>query len=179
MDEKTARQREERERWNVVEDAGRGWRRVVASPRPVEILELQPIRTLIDAGYIVVTVGGGGIPVVRNEAGRLIGADAVIDKDLASSLLAREIGASTLLISTAVEQAYLDFGRPEQRAIDTMSVAEAKRCISEGHFKPGSMKPKIEAMIEFVEAGGSEAILTDPPNLLRAVQGETGTRLVP
>jgi carbamate kinase len=179
MDEKTARQREERERWNVVEDAGRGWRRVVASPRPVEILELEPIRTLIDSGTIVITAGGGGIPVVRNEQGRLIGADAVIDKDLASSLLARKIKADTLLISTAVEQAFIHFGKPEQRPVATMTVADAKRYLEEGHFKPGSMKPKVEAMLEFVEAGGKEAILTDPANLLRAVQGETGTRLVP
>jgi len=179
MDETTAKQREERERWHVVEDAGRGWRRVVSSPRPIEILELDAIRKLIDTGFVVVTVGGGGIPVVLTEEGKLVGADAVIDKDLASSLLARLINADTLLISTAVEQAFLNFGKPDQQAIDTMTVAQAKQYLAEGHFKPGSMKPKVEAMLEFVEAGGKEALLTDPKNLMRAVAGETGTRLVP
>jgi len=179
MDEKTARQREEREKWHVVEDAGRGWRRVVASPHPAKIVELEAIRSLIGADFVVVSVGGGGIPVMKNEQGRLVGADAVIDKDLASSLLAREIKATTLLISTAVEQAFLNFGNPEQRQIDTMTAAEARQFLAEGHFKPGSMKPKIEAMLAFVEAGGQEAILTDPKNLTRAAEGETGTRIVP
>jgi len=179
MDEATAKQREERESWHVVEDAGRGWRRVVSSPRPKSILELAAIRRLVEDGFVVVCVGGGGIPVVEREDGTLRGADAVIDKDLASSLLARNLSADTLLISTAVEKAFLNFGKPDQRAIDTMTAAEAKKYLAEGHFKPGSMKPKIEAMLEFVEAGGKEAILTDPKNLMRAVAGETGTRIVP
>jgi len=179
MDEALARQREEREKWHVVEDAGRGWRRVVASPRPMEILELAAIQSLVQAGFVVVCVGGGGIPVVRTAEGRLVGADAVIDKDLASSLLARQVKADVLLISTAVEKAFLDFGKPTQKTIDTMTAEQARTYLAQGHFKPGSMKPKIEAMLEFVEAGGGEAILTDPKNLGRAVAGETGTRLVP
>lgn len=178
MDEATAKKREEREQWHVVEDAGRGWRRVVASPRPAKILELEAIRKLVEEGFVVVSVGGGGIPVVLDEQGVLRGADAVIDKDLASSLLARELGADTLLISTAVEQAYLNFGKPDQQALSTITREEARRYLAEGHFKPGSMKPKIEAMLEFLDAGGKEAILTDPKNLLRAVAGETGTRIV-
>jgi carbamate kinase len=179
MDQQIAEQRRDAEGWNVVEDAGRGFRRVVASPRPVQIIELEAIRTLVDDGFVVVCVGGGGIPVVENPRGELVGAEAVIDKDLATSMLARELGADLLLISTAVEQAYLDFGKPAQRAIDTMTVAEARGYIAEGHFKPGSMLPKVEAMLEFIEAGGAAALITDPKHIMQAVAGETGTRIVP
>ena len=179
MDQATATKRREQDGWTVVEDAGRGIRRVVASPVPKEILELGAIRQLSEHGFMVVAVGGGGIPVMKTPDGSLIGAEAVIDKDLATSLLARELGADMLIISTAVEQVCLNFGKPDQRALDRMTVAEAKRYIDEGHFAPGSMLPKIQAVVEFLEAGGKLAIITDPANLARAVAGETGTRLVP
>jgi carbamate kinase len=164
--------------WAVVEDAGRGWRRVVASPRPKEIVELGAIRSLVDAGFVAVAAGGGGIAVVENEAGELTGAAAVIDKDHASSLLARELGADLFVVSTAVEKVCLDFGTPKQREIDSMTLAEAKRYASEGHFKPGSMLPKIEAIIAFLEGGGREAIITDPAHVGLALAGKGGTRVL-
>lgn len=179
MDQALAEQRHEQEGWHIVEDAGRGFRRVVASPRPVEIIEFEAIQRLINEDFVVVAVGGGGIPVVRQADGRLTGAEAVIDKDLASSLLAAKLDADLLLISTAVEKVCLNFGQPDERAIDQMTVAEAKRYIEEGHFAPGSMLPKIKAIVEFIEAGGQMALVTDPSNLTRAVAGQTGTRIVP
>ncbi|MFH1810830.1 MAG: carbamate kinase [Pseudomonadota bacterium] len=179
MDAATAEKRRTQEGWNVVEDAGRGYRRVVASPRPVEIMELDAIRTLIEAGFVVVAVGGGGIPVTLDRQSHLHGVDAVIDKDFATGLLAQQLGADLLVISTAVEQVFVNFGTPQQRAVDRMTLAEARQYITEGHFKPGSMLPKIQAMIEFVEASGKQALLTDPPNLERAMAGETGTWIVP
>ena len=179
MEEAEARERAAKENWVVVEDAGRGWRRVVASPLPKEIIELNAVRQLLDAGIITITVGGGGIPVVRKENGDLEGVAAVIDKDYASALLASSIGADLFLISTAVEKVYLNFNQPSQRAIDTMTVAEAKRYMEEGHFAKGSMLPKIQAIIWFLESGGKEALITDPENIARALRGETGTRLVP
>jgi carbamate kinase len=166
------------EGWPIVEDAGRGWRRVVASPQPVEIIEEDAIRAAVHEGWIVVACGGGGIPVVRNERGDLEGVAAVIDKDLASSLLARNINANLFVISTAVEQVALNFGQPNETWLDRMTVAEAHRYMDEGHFAPGSMKPKIAACIEFLEAGGEEALITNPENLARALRGETGTRIV-
>ncbi|HEC33694.1 MAG TPA: carbamate kinase, partial [Chloroflexi bacterium] len=153
MEEDEARERARKEGWTVVEDAGRGWRRVVPSPLPQEIVELDAVRELLDAGIVTITVGGGGIPVVRNEDGSLRGVAAVIDKDYASSLLARSIGADLFLISTAVEQVYLNFGKPDQKAIDVMTVAEAKKYMEEGQFAKGSMLPKIQAIIWFLEAG--------------------------
>ena len=179
MEEDEAKERAEKEGWAVVDDAGRGWRRVVPSPLPQEIVELEAVRELLDAGIITITVGGGGIPVIRNEEGNLQGVAAVIDKDYASSLLARSIGADLFLISTAVEQVYLNFNKPDQRAIDVMTVAEAKRYMEEGHFAKGSMLPKTQAIIRFLETGGKEAIITDPENIARALRGETGTRIVP
>ncbi len=178
MDEATARRRQQ-EGWHVIEDAGRGWRRVVASPRPLEILEQDVIQTMVDADIIVIAVGGGGIPVIRNEQGDLQGIAAVIDKDLASSLLARNIKADLFLISTAVEKVALNFGQPNQVWLDHMTVAEAKAYMAEGHFKKGSMLPKIQAIIEYLENGGKEAIITNPENIERALAGETGTRIVP
>jgi carbamate kinase len=163
--------------WAVVEDAGRGWRRVVPSPFPREIVELEAIRTLLQAGFVVIGVGGGGIPVVRDEEGNLRGREAVIDKDHASSLLASGIEADHFLISTAVEQVYLNYGQPDQKPLHHMSAAEAKRYLGEGHFPPGSMGPKIEAVIRFLERGGKEALVTSPQNLARALKGETGTRI--
>lgn len=179
MEEDEAKERAEKEGWAVVEDAGRGWRRVVPSPLPQEIVELGAVRQLLNAGITTVTVGGGGIPVIRNAEGDLQGVAAVIDKDFASSLLARSIGADLFLISTAVEQVYLNFNEPDQEAIDTMTVAEAKRYIEEGHFAKGSMLPKIEAITWFLEEGGKEALITNPENIARALRGETGTRIVP
>jgi len=165
--------------WDLVEDAGRGFRRVVASPKPKVILELEAIKSLLDAGFVVVAGGGGGIPVVEDAEGRLTGAAAVIDKDLASSLMAQQLGAELLIISTAVEQVCLDFGKPTQRALAKMTLAEARQYITEGHFKPGSMLPKIQAVVAFIEGGGKEALITDPAHLAQALRGETGTRIVP
>ncbi len=178
MDEEDAEQRREREGWDVVEDAGRGWRRVVASPTPIRIVEEKSIAELIEAGFVVITVGGGGIPVVRNGTGNLSGVAAVIDKDLASALLANVIGAEMLIISTAVERVALNFGKPNQTWIDQMTVAQAKAYLAEGvHFAEGSMGPKIQAVINYLEGGGKEAIITDPENIVNALDGKTGTRI--
>lgn len=180
MDEKTAAQRRERDGWEVVEDAGRGWRRVVASPEPRRIVELEAIKDLLEAGMAVICVGGGGIPVVSDERGRLRGVAAVIDKDRASALLAVDLEADLLLISTAVEKVALAWGTPEQRWVDRLTLAEAKQYLAEGtHFAKGSMAPKIEAAIRYLEGGGKEVLITNPENLERAVAGETGTRIVP
>jgi len=179
MEEEEALHRRDSEGWEVMEDAGRGWRRVVPSPLPVRVIERDAVKDLLDAGFIVITVGGGGIPIVEDEQGNLQGVAAVIDKDYASSLLANSIGADLLLISTAVERVALNFGQPDQRWIERMTVAEAKQYMAEGHFAPGSMKPKIQACIWFLERGGQEALITNPENLERALAGETGTRIVP
>ena len=165
--------------WTVVEDAGRGNRVVVASPLPKRIVELPAVRALADAGFVVITVGGGGIPVVADKEGFLYGVPAVIDKDFASSLLATELGADLFVIATAVEKVALDFGRPEQRWVDRMTVSEAKRYLAEGtHFAAGSMAPKIEACIWFLEKGGREAVITDTEHLRAAVRGDAGTHIV-
>jgi len=179
MEEAEATQKRDELGWDVVEDAGRGWRRVVASPIPVEIMELEAIKALIGAGTITITVGGGGIPVITSDGG-VIGTAAVIDKDFASSFLATEIDADLLLISTAVEKVALNFGKPDQIDVDQMTVAEAKKYLDEGtHFAKGSMEPKIKAIVRFLEQGGKEAIVTNPENISRALRGETGTRIVP
>jgi carbamate kinase len=179
MDEDEAFRRRDDEGWDIKEDAGRGWRRVVASPQPVKIIELDVIKGLLDAGVATIAVGGGGIPVIRNSEGRLEGIAAVIDKDLASALLANQVDADLLLISTAVEKVALDFGKPEQRWIDRMTLAEVKGYLDEGtHFAEGSMAPKMRAVVQFLEAGGKEALITNPTNLERAMAGETGTRIV-
>jgi len=177
MGEVEAMHRAEGEGWNVIEDAGRGWRRVVPSPLPQRVIERDAVKELLDAGFVVITVGGGGIPVVEGKDGNLVGTAAVIDKDYASSLLAQSIGADLFLIPTAVEKVSLNFGRPNQVDLDQMTVAEAKRYMAEGHFAPGSMLPKIQAVISFLEAGGKEAIITNPENIERALAGETGTRI--
>ncbi len=180
MDEGEAKRRERELSWNVVEDAGRGWRRVIASPLPKEVVELESVEHLIEAGVIVVTVGGGGIPVIDVGNGELRGIAAVIDKDFASSLLAQLIHADLLLISTAVEKVALNFGKPEQKWIDRMTLSEAKQYLSEGtHFAKGSMAPKIQAIVWYLEAGGKQAIITNPENIGRALRGETGTLIVP
>jgi carbamate kinase len=167
------------DKWEVVEDSGRGWRRVVASPVPKAVLEIGAVKSLLDAGFVVVAAGGGGIAVVEDSSGAVAGASAVIDKDLASSLLARQLGADILVISTAVEKVCLDYGKPTQRSLDSMSLADAKRYMAEGHFKPGSMLPKIQAVVEFLEGGGKVAIITDPDHLGAALNGRGGTRVEP
>jgi carbamate kinase len=164
--------------WQVLEDAGRGFRRVVPSPIPREIIEVDVIRLLVEAGYILIAAGGGGIPVIRNEQGNLEGVEAVIDKDLGSSLLAKNLGADTFIISTAVDAVYLNFGKKNQKSINRVTLSEIKQYLAKGHFKPGSMMPKIEAIIEFLEGGGKKAIITSPESLLRAVKGEAGTTIV-
>ncbi len=179
MEESTASKRADNEGWVVVEDAGRGWRRVVPSPQPVKIIQRDAIDSLLATDFVVIAVGGGGIPVVQDEAGNLYGVEAVIDKDFASALLASQIGADLFLISTAVPQIALNYGQPEQQWIDTMTLAEAKAYMEQGHFAKGSMEPKVQAIINYLEAGGKEALVTDPENIERALAGETGTRIVP
>lgn len=179
MDEATARERAARGGWSVGQDAGRGFRRLVASPEPLAIVELDAIRTLAAAGYVVIAVGGGGIPVVRTREGDLRGVEAVIDKDLASSLLARELRADALVISTGVRRVCLRWGHPDQRELERLSLADARRFLGEGHFGAGSMAPKIEAAIRYLEAGGRRAVISCPEELERALAGEAGTTLLP
>ena len=168
----------EAEGWTVVEDAGRGYRRVVASPIPMKIVELESIEALVKANIIPVCVGGGGIPVVKNEDGQLQGVNAVIDKDRGTSLLAIGLKADLFVISTAVERVAINFNKPEQKWLDKMTLAEAKQYMAEGHFAAGSMLPKIEAIVAYLEAGGTEALVTNPENIARALRGESGTRIV-
>jgi len=163
--------------WEVVEDAGRGYRRVVPSPIPKKIIELDVIKLLVQSGYVVIAAGGGGVPVILNEQGEIEGVEAVIDKDLGSSILASGLGADTLIISTAIDAVYLNFGQKDQRPLSRVFLPEIKRYLEEGHFKPGSMKPKIEAIIQFLENGGEKAIITSPENLLRAFKGKAGTTI--
>ncbi len=177
--EAEAKERIAKDKWDMVEDAGRGWRRVVASPLPIEIIEEDAIKTLAERGFMVVAVGGGGIPVVKDDAGILHGTAAVIDKDFASALLASNIGADVFVISTAVEKACLNFGKPDQKTLDKVTVAELEKYCAEGHFKPGSMLPKCEAIIKFLKNGGKHAIITNPENLARAVKGKAGTHVYP
>ncbi|MCJ7432239.1 MAG: carbamate kinase [Anaerolineales bacterium] len=180
MDEAEAKRREKEMGWSVVEDAGRGWRRVVASPLPKEVVEIEAVEALIKAGTIVITVGGGGIPVIDVSDHEYQGVAAVIDKDFASSLLARLIKADLFLISTAVEKIAINFGKPEQKWLDKLTLAEAKKYLAEGvHFAKGSMAPKIEAVIWYLENGGKQALITNPENIGRALKGETGTLIVP
>jgi carbamate kinase len=162
--------------WNVVEDSNRGYRRVVPSPYPIEIVELGPVKRLIDAGVIVITVGGGGIPVVLRN-GRYEGIEGVIDKDLASALLARELGAERLIIVTSVDAVYVDFGKPTAKPLLQTTVNEIKILHEHGQFPAGSMGSKVQAAIEFVESGGNSVIITDPGNLLEAVAGRKGTTI--
>lgn len=176
--ELAARKRAE-EGWQMVEDAGRGWRRVVPSPLPKAIVERDAIEGLIKAGFVVICSGGGGIPVYENEQGELVGLEAVIDKDFAGSLLARSVNADLFLISTAVEKVALNFNKPDQQWLDRLTVDEAKKYLAGGHFHKGSMGPKIQAAIWFLEGSNrpAEALITNPENLERALNGETGTRI--
>ncbi len=176
MEEADAMRRRDEDGWDVREDAGRGWRRVVASPAPMRIVELDVVKQLLDAGVVVITVGGGGIPVVTGDDGNLSGVPAVIDKDLASALLAEKLGADLLIICTAVEKVALNFGTPEEKWIDDFTLDEVKQRLDEGtHFAEGSMAPKMRAVVQFLENGGSKALITDPDNLERAMGRETGT----
>lgn len=169
----------EKEGWMVREDAGRGWRRMIASPQPLRIVERDAIKTLIDNRFIVVAVGGGGIPVIEDEAGDLKGVFAVIDKDRASALLASDLQADLLLISTAVEKVALNFNKPDQRWLERLTLAEAKQYYADGHFLSGSMGPKIEAIIAFLEATpGGKGLITDPAHMVDALAGKTGTWIV-
>lgn len=179
MDEATALRHRDEDGWSVIEDAGRGWRRVVPSPRPIRIVQQEAIMSLVQAGFTVVGVGGGGIPVVEDAQGNLVGVEAVIDKDLASSLLAHTIQADLFLISTEVEKVALNFNRPDVRWLDRMTVAEARQYLAEGQFGKGSMEPKIQAVIQYLENGGKRALITNPENMLRALAGKTGTQIVP
>ncbi len=169
-----------KEGWIVKEDAGRGWRRMIASPIPLKIVELDAIQSLIEGGFIVVAVGGGGIPVIEDEHGMLQGTYAVIDKDRASSLLASELKADLFLISTAVDKVAINFNKPDQKWLDKMTLSEAKKLYADGHFLSGSMGPKIEAIIAFLEANPhGKALVTRPQSIVDALDGKTGTWIVP
>jgi len=162
--------------WIMKEDAGRGWRRVVPSPIPLDIVEKNVIKTLVEKDMIVIAAGGGGIPVIQ-ESGTLKGVEAVIDKDRASALLAKEIGADILIILTGVEKVYINYNKPDQKALDLLTVEEAKKYLAEGQFPSGSMGPKIEAAIDFVTSTGRECLITDMAVLDKALKGLTGTRI--
>jgi carbamate kinase len=180
MSEAEAQRRHNEQGWTVVEDAGRGWRRVVASPMPKEIVELETVETLLDKGIVTITVGGGGIPVIDPGNGNYQGIAAVVDKDYASSLLAQALKADVFIISTAVEKVAIHFGKPDQQWLDRLTLSEAKKYLAEGtHFAKGSMAPKIQAIIWYLENGGKQAIITNPENIGRAIKGETGTWIVP
>ncbi len=168
------------EGWQVKDDAGRGLRRVVASPIPKEIIELDAIKMLLENDFLVIAAGGGGIPVIENPKGELRelkGSYAVIDKDRATALLAQEVQADLFLISTGIEQVAINYNQPNQQWLEHMTLEEARQYLAEGHFAEGSMKPKMEAVITFLEQGGQEALITNPENITRALAGETGTRV--
>jgi carbamate kinase len=177
MEEAQARRHADEDGWQIREDAGRGWRRVVASPLPREILELGAIEHLVASGAVVIAVGGGGIPVVRNARGELEGVPAVIDKDYASALLATQLGADVFIISTGVPQVCLNYNKPDQRALPRLTLAEARGHLAAGQFPAGSMGPKIQAVAQYLEAGGGEALITSPEHLAEALQGHSGTRI--
>jgi len=166
-------------KWTMVEDAGRGWRKVVPSPRPIDVVPKIAIHDLVESGRVVIAAGGGGIPVILNGRGLYEGVEAVIDKDYASSLIAREVKVDLFIILTATEKVFVDFGKPTQREAPVLPVAEAKRLLDEGQFPPGSMGPKIRAAVEYIEAGGREVLITDAAHLKAALIGRSGTRIVP
>jgi len=165
--------------WQLLEDAGRGWRRVVPSPRPLTIIEQDIISYLLKGGIIVIAAGGGGVPVIRRPDGDLQGVEAVIDKDRASAVLAREIAADLLIFLTAVEYVYLDYGQPGQRALTTINCAEAEKYLADGHFPAGSMGPKMESALDFLSQGGKRVLITQPETLAAALEGRTGTHIFP
>ena len=163
--------------WVIKEDSHRGYRRVVPSPMPLRVVEAGVVNMLAEKGVIVIAAGGGGVPVIEHPDGTLEGIDAVIDKDLATSCLAREIGAELLIILTQVDRAYINFGRATQKGLDSITIEEARKYLKDGEFAPGSMGPKIEAAIEFLEAGGRDVIITTPELLEKAMEGKAGTRI--
>jgi len=165
-------------RWYMKEDSGRGWRKVVPSPRPLEIIQLDAIKLLLEAGHCVIAGGGGGIPVIRDASGLLVGVEAVIDKDRLSSLLAEKLGADTYVILTGVPKVALDFGKPTQRWVDRLTAVEARKHLAEGQFPPGSMGPKIESALAFLDGGGQEVLITSPDALEREDYATVGTRIV-
>lgn len=165
--------------WHLFEDAGRGWRRVVPSPQPLTIIEQDIISYLLRGGIIVIAVGGGGVPVIRLPNGDLRGVEAVIDKDRASAVLAREISADLLIFLTAVEYVYLNYLKPQQRPLKTLTRAEAQQYLQDGHFAPGSMAPKIESALDFLSQGGRRVLITQPESLAEALQGRSGTHIFP
>jgi len=179
MSEEEAQEHARQDDWSIAEDAGRGWRRVVPSPEPLEIIEIEAIRQLLDSGTLVVAAGGGGIPVVYKPDGTLRPRPAVIDKDTSSCLLACELGASVFIISTDVDKVALNFGTEQQTEIDHMSAAECRQYLDEGHFAPGSMRPKIESALRFLENGGTEVIIAQPHNLRADLSAIYGTHIVP
>ncbi|MGH1362338.1 MAG: carbamate kinase [Calditrichia bacterium] len=164
--------------WNIKKDSNRGWRRVVPSPNPLSIIEKELVESLLDQGRVVIAAGGGGIPVYREENGWLEGVDGVIDKDLSSAVLGNDVGAEDLLIMTGVEKVAINFGQPNQRELETITVSEAQRYFDEGHFPAGSMGPKIRAAIRFLQGGGKRVVITSIENSAAAVRGEAGTVLV-
>ncbi len=165
-------------RWKMKEDAGRGWRKVVPSPNPIEIVQLDAINQLLHLGHCVIAGGGGGIPVIRDASGFLVGVEAVIDKDRVASMLADQIGASLFVILTGVPKVALDFGKPTQRWLDRLTVGDARRHLAEGQFPPGSMGPKIESAIAFIDAGGEEVLITTAEALKNEPYETVGTRIV-
>jgi carbamate kinase len=183
-DARRAEQRRKEEGWNIIEDAGRGYRRVVASPFPLDIQQARIIKSMLNSGEIVIAAGGGGIPVIRDDTRNLHGVEAVIDKDYASARLAVQIDADVLFILTAVEYAYRDFGTPHQKPLEQLSLAEAKALVAEGHFGKGSMEPKIGAAIMFLEEADQqesrerEVVITLPESAAKALEGKTGTRII-
>ena len=179
MDENQAKMRMEKDGWTVVEDAGRGWRRVVPSPIPLRIVEADAINALIDKGFVVIGVGGGGIPVIETPEGNLVGVEAVIDKDFGAAILASMLKADLFLISTAVEKVAINFNKPNQQWLDQMTAAEARQYIAEGHFAKGSMLPKIQAILKYLDNGGKRALITDPAHIKDALNGKTGTWILP
>ncbi|WP_100160230.1 carbamate kinase family protein [Proteus columbae] len=164
--------------WHFIEDSGRGYRRVVASPAPKHIIESKAIRTLIQHDYVVIAAGGGGIPVIKNGDNSYKSVDAVIDKDLSTTLLAKELNADILIITTGVEKVCINFGKPNQKALGETSIEDIQRYMEEGHFPAGSMLPKIEASLSFIANGGQRVIITTPEKLPEALRGETGTHII-
>lgn len=165
--------------WVLKEDSGRGWRRVVPSPKPVDIVELDAIKSLLASKYNVIAAGGGGVPVVAHKSGELLGVDAVIDKDLVSSLLAYELGAEVFIISTGVEKICVNYKSPEEKEIGEISAEDLAKSYDAGQFPPGSMGPKVEAALDFIKKGGKRVIITSPENLKKAFLGKAGTHVVP
>jgi len=179
MTKENANQHHTNDGWDVIEDAGRGYRRVVPSPKPLSIVEIETIKTLVAHEVLVIAAGGGGIPIIKLEDGTHTGIEAVIDKDLAAALMAKELRADLFVISTAVEKVCLNYGKPNQKELETIDLAECQRYVGEGHFAPGSMLPKIQAMMDFVKTTGNIGLITSPENIYGALYENKGTKIVP